>query len=498
MTEDEQEIARIDARAAAQQAKSQYLKEHEGEADAEEQANREAVKAYHSSLRDSYFNSENNVQAKKDFEQHYDEWLHNKRLNPNETDEGSNFVRSSTFTNNEAEFKNAMLENYLDNLGSSSPKAAWENAINAGEESLLALAEAQQTEGKGLTGTLNAKAFKYTLNPTNKKTKKTKTSFGKGTSFKFLDAEYDKNGKKILQIDDPDNTAGAKAWIYASNVSDGSKIFDLLYNSKSITGQRAGVEELSKEIDTVTGEEAPGYYGSLINTEQTISGITRSALTSKKALNATTFRTDQGISEFPSSKNNSIIMTDISGLKWKKGKITKISKIQISAIQPDGREMMKLDSPHWVAGSILKAVMKKLNAQLKSNPGLQRTLTYLNAYKEGGIIDFTGPAWVDGTKARPESILSADQTAFLREDLLGNSNTSLKSILATVADSFGGNISTNNNSRTDDSVVIENIDVTFESGVIDSDYDMKRASDMFKDELVRIARKSGNRNVSRR
>ena len=500
MTEDEQEIARIDARAAAQQAKSQYLKEHEGEADAEEQANREAVKAYHSSLRDSYFNSENNVQAKKDFEQHYEDWIYNKRLNPDTKDKGAEFVKSTTFANNEAEFKNAMLENYLDNLGSNyDEKTAWGNAINAGEEALLNLGEAQQAEGKKTVGKLTKKSFGYAFKQDEDKgkTKKTKISYPKNAELTFKDARYDNKKNKLLQIADKDGK-GLNAWVFASNVSNGSSIFDLLYNGGALTSteNKKGIDELSNEMTNLGGNN--GYYDPrrTINLPN-ITGIPSGQLTGKSAFGASTFRTKNDQMVSPSKKNNTIAITDVQGLKWgSNNKIKSLSKVQVSQVQPSGGQMETLQNPTWIAGKVLKKVKDQLNAQL--NDQLIVQLKYLNAYKEGGIIDFTGPAWVDGTKARPESILSADQTAFLREDLLGNSNTSLKSILATVADSFGGNISTNNNSRTDDSVVIENIDVTFESGVIDSDYDMKRASDMFKDELVRIARKSGNRNVSRR
>ena len=35
----------------------------------------------------------------------------------------------------------------------------------------------------------------------------------------------------------------------------------------------------------------------------------------------------------------------------------------------------------------------------------------MKSYKTGGLADFTGPAWLDGTKSRPEYILNADQTA---------------------------------------------------------------------------------------
>jgi hypothetical protein len=34
----------------------------------------------------------------------------------------------------------------------------------------------------------------------------------------------------------------------------------------------------------------------------------------------------------------------------------------------------------------------------------------LKAYKTGGLADFTGPAWLDGTPSKPEYILNAAQT----------------------------------------------------------------------------------------
>jgi hypothetical protein len=34
----------------------------------------------------------------------------------------------------------------------------------------------------------------------------------------------------------------------------------------------------------------------------------------------------------------------------------------------------------------------------------------LNGYKTGGLADFTGPAWLDGTPSKPEYILNAQQT----------------------------------------------------------------------------------------
>ena len=32
------------------------------------------------------------------------------------------------------------------------------------------------------------------------------------------------------------------------------------------------------------------------------------------------------------------------------------------------------------------------------------------AFKTGGLANFTGPAWLDGTKAKPELVLNAQDT----------------------------------------------------------------------------------------
>ena len=37
-----------------------------------------------------------------------------------------------------------------------------------------------------------------------------------------------------------------------------------------------------------------------------------------------------------------------------------------------------------------------------------------STYKKGGLVDYTGPAWVDGSKTRPEAFLSATDTENMR------------------------------------------------------------------------------------
>jgi len=119
-------------------------------------------------------------------------------------------------------------------------------------------------------------------------------------------------------------------------------------------------------------------------------------------------------------------------------------------------------------------------------------------YKQGGMADFTGPAWLDGTTKKPEAVLNAAQTEFLKNDLLGNKNTSLMSIVAQLQDTFGDTATGIATSSIDESVTIENVAINFNAGTISSDYDARRAGELVKEEMLKIARKTTNRSVSRR
>ena len=53
-----------------------------------------------------------------------------------------------------------------------------------------------------------------------------------------------------------------------------------------------------------------------------------------------------------------------------------------------------------------------INSQSKIHPWkvYKALKPYLNPYKQGGLANFTGPAWLDGTKSEPEAVLNAKQT----------------------------------------------------------------------------------------
>lgn len=114
----------------------------------------------------------------------------------------------------------------------------------------------------------------------------------------------------------------------------------------------------------------------------------------------------------------------------------------------------------------------------KAGPKTKEALSKLFQYKTGGLADFTGPAWLDGTKSKPEYILNADQTKafFNLVDVLG----SLQS----------GNSKTaqNNGDNTYD------IDINVES--IGSDYDVEQLADKVKSLINEDARYRNNNAIN--
>lgn len=124
----------------------------------------------------------------------------------------------------------------------------------------------------------------------------------------------------------------------------------------------------------------------------------------------------------------------------------------------------------------------------------------LPKFENGGEIDFTGLAWVDGSKNKPEHIFNAEQIDFLKQGLTNNVNLT-SSLVSSLNAALNGLIkndtySTINNAN--ESIIIEHAEVNVNVDEISSDYDARRLGQEAMAEMVRIARKSGNRYVSRR
>ena len=156
--------------------------------------------------------------------------------------------------------------------------------------------------------------------------------------------------------------------------------------------------------------------------------------------------------------------------------------------------------------SYVNKMSNKTRAQRLSMAGLKsvndlKPYTFAGfKFKNGGLIDYTGPAWVDGSPSRPEYILNAEQTALLRKQLLSSksSHQNLIGQAVSAADAISGTNSYTTNATTDNSIGISNLNFTMNVAKIADDYDAKKAGEKVMNEMVRIARKNGDRSVSRR
>ena len=95
-------------------------------------------------------------------------------------------------------------------------------------------------------------------------------------------------------------------------------------------------------------------------------------------------------------------------------------------------------------------------------------------YKSGGLADFTGPAWLDGTKTKPEYILSADQTKYF----------------FTLVDTLEGLKFRDSNSSQFNGDSIYDIDINVES--ISSDYDVEQVAEKVRELIVNGSRYRNN------
>lgn len=124
----------------------------------------------------------------------------------------------------------------------------------------------------------------------------------------------------------------------------------------------------------------------------------------------------------------------------------------------------------------------------------------LPRFKKGGAVDFTGPAWVDGSKTKPEQIFNFDQMEQLREIFYENLAMTQVGIsgLSSIIDNLPNTNSYNSINNEDYGVNIGQLDFHMEVQEIANGYDARRAGREAMEEMVRIARKTGNRSVSRR
>lgn len=110
-----------------------------------------------------------------------------------------------------------------------------------------------------------------------------------------------------------------------------------------------------------------------------------------------------------------------------------------------------------------------------------------SAYATGGLVDYTGPAWVDGTKTKPEAFLSATDTENIRQ-------------MMDIMNILFSNFSTPSKSTYESSsnIVSPNIEVTVNVDSISSDYDVDQATERVKQNILDAYNKTGNSVILRK
>lgn len=122
--------------------------------------------------------------------------------------------------------------------------------------------------------------------------------------------------------------------------------------------------------------------------------------------------------------------------------------------------------------------MEKIRALSNNKNSAIGGIVITPKYKTGGLADFTGPAWLDGTKSRPELVLNQRDTQNFIQ---------LKDILASLM--TGSHVSTENNGD-----ITYDIDINVES--ISSDYDVEQVANKIKSLINEDARYRNNNTVS--
>ena len=105
-------------------------------------------------------------------------------------------------------------------------------------------------------------------------------------------------------------------------------------------------------------------------------------------------------------------------------------------------------------------------------------------FKNGGLVDYTGPAWVDGTKSNPEAFLSATDTKLIQQLISALDYGSLRSIFH--------DREVNETTQ----VVIENVNIT--TNELNTEQDFRTSGQIFAAEFNKAIKQRGiNRNVKK-
>ena len=278
---------------------------------------------------------------------------------------------------------------------------------------------------------------------------------------------------------------------YAGTVTSGGN-----FVGKTNTGEEIGIKGDKLAYDSTTGDtfigteplDSSDIYNPSINGIEGDKTVTAPSVptstTTTPSKNTTTTSTKTGILSSLPKKRESTSFSKAQRKSVQRGLNALVSAEIITGV--NGKKKGTKLKVNGKIGSASKKQMKKLQKKIgvkgKSYTGHWNPTTYSKfheskyypAYKKGGLADFTGPAWLDGTKTRPEMVLNAQDTEnFIK---LKDTLSSLRKI--TPSSSINSN-----------DIININIDVK----EIANDYDVDQMINRVKKEITKAA---SNRNVN--
>ena len=290
-------------------------------------------------------------------------------------------------------------------------------------------------------------------------------------------AKRDSDASDKAWSDYYDNLTGISDEIKKSYASEAESAFRSAYSSSGAEGAKAAADAI-------------------------FSNAQSSKESAEKQENATTTTTNTKPSQPTESVSTASIKRTLKNgnVYLRKGADSSSSSLGLvkkgTSVELRGISRKKNDGYYWFKA---KANGKTGYMAYTSNWGTipQSELNKLPKFKQGGLIDFTGPAWVDGSKSKPESILSAEDTAMLKSKIFGNSNSSIKALVAAIETINSDTSKYSSANSSTEQIVIEKAEVNIQPGVISNDYEAKRAGEIALEQMVKIARKTGKQSVRR-
>ena len=268
--------------------------------------------------------------------------------------------------------------------------------------------------------------------------------------------------------------AEALAWL----MKDHQQLEQIGVTSGQIQFTTADGKTLTGRVDqegNVTVDEGHGFYRKYSGVYRDLSGNYRTQERQKKR----DFGTD--------AEGNRYTVSQLEDIIWNgepiTGKEPQVRAVQL-ALKGLGFFSDKIDGIYGPATARAMANFQKAQGTIQNGSLDTETKRHFSllGYETGGLADFTGPAWLDGTKARPELVLNARDT----ENFI-----QLKDILSSILNGTS-NTSTENNGD-----ISYDIDINVES--IGSDYDVEQIANKVKTMIGEDARYRNNNmvNVSR-